>query len=320
MILLILLSNFEVSYPCAHGMLYYAFLRFTKQTRRTCLLTTVLGYGWQYRWCSDAAPAAMFSSASSEQSSDRVDSDCAGFIAEQYMFFGVVNEYLGLGPVANIVQKTATVTSDFAQLPYQSYYHGRSSGCGYALFEMVPRIALFATKPARSSPRYLDPEIRKDFDMLEEEILLWDIPTSLNSTTGPDNDEVTAALIQQVALLVTLQYALNGPGMPAPCIQTKIDACVCESRKLLRSISPSSAAWGTLLWPAIHIGSCITSPKGQNELVSAILSMENKAHCCTRLMEFLSSLWVALRDDGMYYGPYEIRPLMDREGIKLSLG
>ncbi|OGE47958.1 hypothetical protein PENARI_c034G08304 [Penicillium arizonense] len=251
---------------------------------------------------------------------DRVDSDCACFIAEQYMFLGVVNEYLGLGPVANIVQPTATVTSDFMQLPYQSYYHGRSSGCGYALFEMVPRIALFATKPGRSSPRYLDPEIKKEFDMLEEEILLWDIPTSLNSTTGPDNDEVTAALIQQVALLVTLQCALNGPGMPAPCIQTKIEACVCESRKLLRSISPSSAAWGTLLWPAIHIGSCITSLKEQNELVSAILSMENKTHCCTRLMQFLSSLWVALRDDGMYYGPYGIRPLMDREGIKLSLG
>jgi hypothetical protein len=31
MILLILLCNFEVSYPCAHGMLYYAFLRFTNR-------------------------------------------------------------------------------------------------------------------------------------------------------------------------------------------------------------------------------------------------------------------------------------------------
>lgn len=100
--------------------------------------------------------------------------------------------------------------------------------------------------------------------------------------------------------------------MPAPCIQTKIGACVCES--------PSSAAWGTFLWPAIHIGSCITSPKEQNELVSAILSMENKTRCCTRLVEFLSSLWVALRDDGTYYGPYGIRPLMDRVGIRLSLG
>lgn len=69
MILLILLCNFEVSYPYAHDMLYYVFLRFTKQTQRICLLTTVLGYGWQYRWCSDAAPPAMFSSASSEQSS-----------------------------------------------------------------------------------------------------------------------------------------------------------------------------------------------------------------------------------------------------------
>lgn len=251
---------------------------------------------------------------------DQVDSDCACFIAEQYMFFGVVNEYLGLGPVADIDQTTATFPSEFAQLPYQSYYHGRSSGCGYALFEMVPQVALLATKPARSSPRYLDPEIRKAFDSLEKKILLWELPPSLNSTASPDNDEITSALIQQMALLVTLQCALNGPGIPIPCIQAKIEVCVCESRKLLRSISPSSAAWGTLLWPAIHIGSCITSPKEQNELVSAILSMENKARCSTRLVEFLSSLWGALSEDGMYYGPYGIQPLMGREGIKLSLG
>jgi hypothetical protein len=251
---------------------------------------------------------------------DQVDADCACFIAEQYMFFGVVNEYVGLSPLVAIDQSTATFSSDFSQFPYHYYYHERSSGCGYALFEMVPQVFLFATKAARSSPRHLDPEIRKEFDTLEKEILQWEVPILLNSTTGPDNDEIASALIQQMALLVTLQCALNGPGMPAPCIQTKIDVCICEASKLLKFLSPESAAWGTLLWPALHIGSCITSPRQQNELLSAILSMENKSRCCTRLMEFLSSLWIASREDGMYYGPYGIQPLMQREGIKLSLG
>ncbi|KAJ5668912.1 fungal-specific transcription factor domain-containing protein [Penicillium macrosclerotiorum] len=253
---------------------------------------------------------------------DQVDPNCACFITEQFMFFGLVNRYLGLGPMSTGTDEpTASLFSDNALLPYRSYYHGRSSWCAYDLFELVPRVSLFATKVAQCSPRHLDPNILDNFHAIEDAILRWNIPAPHNSTKSPDIDEISAAVIQQMALLVTLQCALNGPGIPPPSIRSRIDTCISEARNTLRSLSPASTAWAILLWPLLHLGSCLVHEAEQNEYISTVLRIENKARCCTSLLDFLSRLWRRMRDGGdKFYGPYGIRELMNIERIQLSLG
>lgn len=244
----------------------------------------------------------------------KLDENCACFIAEQYTFIHIANNHFGLDSDES--------ANDFADL--SSYYHGRSSSCAYGLFEMIPRIYCFAQMEAMSQPRHLDPVITAEFHAIEQEILSWEVPDSLGTETcawpAPDNDEIIAALFAQMALIITLQCALNGPGNPEPRIRKQVDTSLCEAMQLLKGISPSSMAWAMLLWPLAHIGSCITSQKNQEDFVSTILNMENKVRSCTVSISILSRLWEAAREDDRYYGPYGIRAYMKREGIKPCMG
>jgi hypothetical protein len=230
------------------------------------------------------------------------------------MFIQVTNHYLGLdlnGP-----------TSQFLDL--SSYYHGRSSGCAYGLFELIPRVASLAKRSAVLHPRHLAPGILEEFYTVEQEILSWEVPEFTNTKTyprpGPDRDEITAALFTQMALIITLQCALSGPGVPDASIRGQIDTGLCEANLLLKQISPSSMAWATLLWPLAHVGSCIVSQKEQEDSVLQIFTMDNKVRGCTVSISVLSNLWKAAREDERYYGPYGIREFIKREGIKPCLG
>ncbi|KAB8263028.1 hypothetical protein BDV32DRAFT_146819 [Aspergillus pseudonomiae] len=254
---------------------------------------------------------------------DTVDEDCACFIAEQYMFLSTVNSHIGLGPIkSSNYTPTESQSLHLSPLSYRAYYRGRSSGCAYELFEMIPSIGAFAEKPALSSPRHLDPDIIAEFHSLEQQILLWVVPAPWNGTgapNGPDEAEVAAAMFQQMALLITLRCALNGPGTPSPPIQGQISCCVYEARRLLKTIPPSSYAWGTLLWSLFHVGSCMTVWEEQEDYIATFLAMENKLPVCTSMVSVLYKLWDAIRLEGRYYGPYGIREFLAREGIKPSL-
>ncbi|KAE8420361.1 hypothetical protein BDV36DRAFT_111046 [Aspergillus pseudocaelatus] len=187
---------------------------------------------------------------------------------------------------------------------------------------MIPRIASFAEKPAISSPRHLDPDIIAEFHSLEQQVLLWVVPAPWGGQgppKGPDANEIAAAIFQQMGLLITLRCALNGPGLPSQPIRDQIWCCVSEARRLLKTISPSSYAWGTLLWSLFHIGSCIIVREEQKDYIATFMAMENKLPVCTSLVSVLSKLWDAIRQDGGYYGPYGIRKFLAREGIKPSL-
>lgn len=243
-----------------------------------------------------------------------VDEHCACFIAEQYMFIHVVNHYFGLDSNGS--------TSHFLDL--SSYYHGRSSACAHALFEMIPRIATFARKATETYPRHLDPGIVEEFHTIEQGILSWEVPEPVGPSTcawpAPDRDEITAALFTQMALIITLQCALNGPGIPNPYIKRQVDAGLCEANLLLKQISSSSMAWAMLLWPLAHIGSCITSQKEQEEYVSTILGIEDKVRGCAVSISVLVKLWEAAREDERYYGPFGIQEFMKREQITPCMG
>ncbi|KAF7593195.1 hypothetical protein BBP40_011825 [Aspergillus hancockii] len=123
--------------------------------------------------------------ASQDNILDTVDEDCACFIAEQYMYLSNVNRHIGLGPVAANNRKLTAKTVDLSPDPYRAYYRGRYSGCGYTLFEIVPQIASFATRPAMSYPRHLVSDIIEEYNSLEQRILLWEIPSLLNESNGP---------------------------------------------------------------------------------------------------------------------------------------
>ncbi|KAK6824387.1 hypothetical protein RU639_005236 [Aspergillus parasiticus] len=254
---------------------------------------------------------------------DTVDEDCACFIAEQYMFLSNVNSHIGLGPIKDSSSRpTESQSLDLSPLSYRAYYRGRCSGCAYELFELIPPIAAFAEKPAMSSPRHLDPDIKAEFHSLEQQVLLWVVPAPWDGTgppNGPDADEIAAAIFQQMALLITLRCARNGPGVPSPPIQDQISCCLSEARRVLKTISPSSYAWGTLLWSLFHIGSCITVVEEQKDYIATFMAMENKLPVCTSMVAILSKLWDAIGHDGGYYGPYGIRRFLAREGIKPSL-
>jgi hypothetical protein len=244
----------------------------------------------------------------------KVNEHCACFVAEQYMIIHIANNHFGLDSNES--------ASGFADL--SPYYHGRSSSCAYALFEMIPRVYCFARMKAMSQPRHLDPFILAEFHAIEQEILSWELPESLGSETcawpAPDGDEITAALFAQMALIVTLQCALNGPGFPKTPIRKQVETSLCEAMQLLKGISPSSMAWAMLLWPLAHIGSCMMTQEDQEDFVSTILSMENKVRSFTVSISILSRLWEAAREDDRYYGPYGIRVFMKREGIKPCIG
>lgn len=244
----------------------------------------------------------------------KIDENCACFIAEQYMAISVVNNHFGLE-----TNGTADLSLDLSP-----YYHGRSSACAYGLFELIPRIFNFAQMVPCTHPRHLDHAISDEFHTIEQDILSWEVPESVNARTNawpaPDRDEITAALFMQMALIITTQCALSGPGLPGPSIQRQIDVTLCEALLLLKELSPSSMAWAMLLWPLAHIGSCITSRKDQEDYVSTILNMENKVRSCTVSISVLVKLWEAAHEDDRYYGPYGIREFLKREGIQPCIG
>ncbi|KAJ5678077.1 fungal-specific transcription factor domain-containing protein [Penicillium maclennaniae] len=244
----------------------------------------------------------------------KIDENCACFIAEQYMAFHIMNHHFGLE-----INGMANQSLDLS-----SYYHGRSSSCAYGLFEMIPQISIFARRVPFSHPRHLDHAILNEFHTIEQEILSWEVPEPLAYRThawpAPDRDEITAALFLQMALIITLQCALSGPGMPEPSIRRQIDVTLCEALLLLKELSPSSMAWAMLLWPLAHIGSCITSKKEQEDYVSLIPSMENKVRSCTVSISVLFKLWQSAQEDDRYYGPYGIWEFMRREGIQPCIG
>lgn len=248
-----------------------------------------------------------------------IDSGYACFVAEQYMFVGLVNEYLGLVPPF----ETST-SSRRPILDLSSYYRDRCLSCAYGLFEMIPDVASLASKPSTSQPRYLDLEIIAEFHTLEQRVLSWTVPKAVDPGPGyasePTEDELRAAVIQQMALLVTLQCALNGPGVPRPPIKTQIEYCVGEATGLMRCIAPSSAAWGMLLWALAHLGSCITCEETRRAFLSGICGIENQVPGCAKFITLLVRLWEASGDEGRFYGPYGIREFLIREGIKPSLG
>ncbi|KAE8376067.1 fungal-specific transcription factor domain-containing protein [Aspergillus bertholletiae] len=251
---------------------------------------------------------------------ETVNKDCACFIAEQYMFLSNVNSHIGFGPIEeNRSRPTENQALDLSPLSYRAYYRGRCSGCAYALFEMIPQIAAYAEKPAMSSPRHLDPDIITEFHSLEQHVLLWVVPEPWDGAAPPDSGEIAAAIFQQMALLIALHCALHGPGVPSPPILGQITYCLSEARRILKTISPSSGAWATLLWPLLHIGSCITIWEEQKDYIATFMAMENKMPVCTSTVSVLYKLWDAIRQDGRYYGPYGIREFLAREGIKLSL-
>lgn len=235
------------------------------------------------------------------------------------MFIGLVNEYLGLSPPS--AESHGQPYNSFLDL--SSYYRDRCSMCAYALFEIIPRIAGFASKPSKSVPRYLDKEMIEEFHSLEEDILQWDIqnPVTFPSDipTEPEHDEVKAAIIQQLALLITLHCALHGPGTPHANIKRQIDYCINEAMALMKEITPPSSAWGMLLWPLAHIASCITTREVQEDFVAVISNMENKVHGCTKLLSLLSRFWGLSGQKG-FYGPYGIREFLSREGMRPCFG
>lgn len=249
---------------------------------------------------------------------ENIDEGCGRFIAEQYMFIGLVNEYLGLSPPS--AESQAQPYNSFLDL--SSYYRDRCSMCAYALFEIIPRIAGFASKPSKSVPRHLDPEMIEEFHGLEEDILQWDIqnPVTFPSDipTEPETDEIKAAIIQQLALLITLHCALHGPGTPHANIKRQVDYCITEAMALMKEITPPSSAWGMLLWPLAHIASCITVREVQDDFVAVISNMENKVHGCTKLLSLLSRFWSSEQEG--FYGPYGIREFLSREGMRPCFG
>ncbi|KAJ5179387.1 fungal-specific transcription factor domain-containing protein [Penicillium capsulatum] len=249
----------------------------------------------------------------------KIDDGYARFVAEQYMFIGLVNEYLGLVPPSQ--------NGGFSPKPMldlSSYYRERCSSCAYGLFEMIPQIASLANKPSEYCPRYLDPDIITEFHALEQRILSWTVPTAVDCEPGyssePNEDELRAAIVQQLALLMTLQCALNGPGVPHLHIKTQIESCILEATNLMRRISPDSAAWGMLLWAFAHIGSCILSEETRHEFVSVLRGIKNQVPGCAKFISVLEKLWEASGAEGRFYGPYGIREFMSRERIKPSLG
>lgn len=250
------------------------------------------------------------------------DAKCACFITIHFRFIGLVNYHLGLNSApSNDEVHVMSISLNGTPLPFESYFDGRSAACAYGLYKLVPIVSELAPRKAQSDPRHLDSKILQEFQSIEERILCWEIPVSSNSLETPDRDEITAAIFLQMALLVTLQCALNGPGLPSNCIRSQIDSCLYEARNLLKTLPPSSMAWAFLLWPMLHIGSCIVKKEEQDDFVSTVLNMEDKVPCCTTLMSFLHKLWNLMeRGENEFFGPYGIRELMIRENIQPSLG
>jgi hypothetical protein len=198
---------------------------------------------------------------------------------------------------------------------------------GYAhhLFELIPQVNQFARKPAKTSVRCEDEELVEEFRQLEIRIVCWE-PHMVDSLPGlasaekPNHDLITGGLLYQMALLIYLRLALNGPGWPKSYMRTQIDCTISEALMLFASLSPASPSWTSLLWPFLTIGSCITSPRSQNLLMFTLVKSDDKMPSCRGVMNILRWMWEEPDVDGTFYGPFGIEAIMRKHGVRFSLG
>lgn len=256
--------------------------------------------------------------------------NAAIFIIESFLYLEVVSKNMTLRLDAPSRESRSPETRQSYLLPFFASWATASCrsyfiGYGHDLFDLIPQINQFAKKPAGASPRCRDEQLLNDFYHFENLIITWEPHTFamgvLDSPSDTLNDDLlTAGVLYQMALLVYLRLALNGPGWPQITMNEEIQWAVNEALTLFDSLSPQSPSWSSLLWPFLIIGSCIQSPEKQESLVSTLMRSNDLMPCCGRVMNLLMWLWSEPDVDGTFFGPFGIDAIMEKRGIKLCLG
>lgn len=252
-------------------------------------------------------------------------------VLEQFLYFAIVSDNVGLPstaatvPNSTIRELASSIGHQFQQLNIQGIMFGRS-GHIFPLFETIPLIRIFAQKPAKTSPRHLDPAIISDFTMLEDRVLDWralmdhDAGDNLIANDDELAVEVNAGLLFQDAVLIFLRAAMYGPGMPSSSMLAEIEVLVAEFICLSEKLALGAKTRTVMLWPTLIVGSCARKEEHRAHLRFALYQSPAEMCATTSAAKLLDLLWTDERYGASVFGPYGLTTVARKHNISLSLG
>lgn len=255
------------------------------------------------------------------------DSTLAAIILEQYAYFGFISTNVGLKidwGDENDAQLCQKLSGRLRSTMCGSNIHGFLFGLSYALFEIIPEVTSFSKRTTQSLPRHKDPTLFAHFRALEQKILSWvpnsGLPYLTSSQTNLHLWLRKAGLLQQLALLIFLRAALNGPGTPAPELMPQIEGLLEEFVEGINALPLDSTAWTQLLWAVLIAGSCMRTFSHRQRLSLGLKNQRHAVHIWQRILQFLDWTWENMDSSMAFYGPFGINSVMKQRNVQLSLG
>jgi len=184
---------------------------------------------------------------------------------------------------------------------------GTMFGDFHGLFELIPRITLFAAQrltEEASGDLLPSPESRTMKNLLEQQIDQWvlDHAVTRNNILWKQATEAAgAAEAMHHALRIYLATALAGSIVSdewmRSLIQGHIDAIISATQMV------SNSQFATLLlWPLLVAGSCMTDPGQQHRLILSLKGSRYHMKHVFRVCDVLQRMWQT--ESAHAYGPY----------------
>ncbi|RVX74377.1 hypothetical protein B0A52_01502 [Exophiala mesophila] len=240
-----------------------------------------------------------------------------GFALEMYSFLNLV---ANVTPYGALQDRTLPFDSFLLSLSHLEDYEtfGIFLGCGYALFEMIPRIALFSRERLREEENQEDcsPETMSTYQTLLSDIENW--------KSSPPNREMKewhmehriAGEMYRHNLFIYLKASMCGSCVDNP-------KTICEIQKhvdivlQLRRYFPLTPYATIMLWPFVITGSCLIQQDQRQELINTLACSEFRMGHLFQACELLEHLWAD--DDRRSFGPYGLYLMMKKHNLNLSM-